>query len=181
MSHDLRAPFRHIVGYTQLLRDREQSLSAQSLHYLDSINEAAVSAGQLVDDLLSFSQLGRTALSVMPVDMHKVVQEIVRSVEPDVRGRQIEWRIQPLPPTNGDAALLRQALYNLVDNALKYSRDRARLRSSRSAVNNLRRSAFTQCATTESVSTWRTRTNYLACSNGCIAWKTLPVPASAWH
>jgi chemotaxis family two-component system sensor kinase Cph1 len=125
VSHDLRAPFRHIVGYTQLLRDRERSLSDQSLHYLDSINEAAVSAGQLVDDLLSFSQLGRTALSVAKVDMHKLVQEIVRSVEPDVRERQIEWRIHPVPPTRGDAALLRQALYNLIDNALKYSRDRA--------------------------------------------------------
>jgi chemotaxis family two-component system sensor kinase Cph1 len=124
VSHDLRAPFRHIVGYTQLLRDRERSLSETSLHYLDSINEAAASAGQLVDDLLSFSQLGRTALAASPVDMRKVVQEILRSVEPDVRGRQIDWRIQPLPPVTGDAALLRQALYNLVDNALKYSRDR---------------------------------------------------------
>jgi light-regulated signal transduction histidine kinase (bacteriophytochrome) len=124
VSHDLRAPFRHIVGYTQLLRDREQSLSPQSLHYLDSINEAAASAGQLVDDLLSFSQLGRTALSMSPVDMQKVMQEIVRSMEPDIRGREIEWRIHPLPPANGDAALLRQALYNLVDNAIKYSRDR---------------------------------------------------------
>lgn len=124
VSHDLRAPFRHIVGYTQLLRERERSLSEQSLHYLDSINEAAASAGQLVDDLLSFSQLGRTALSIAPVDMSKVVHEIVRSVEPDVRDRQIEWRIRPLPPASGDAALLRQALFNLVDNALKYSRDR---------------------------------------------------------
>jgi light-regulated signal transduction histidine kinase (bacteriophytochrome) len=124
VSHDLRAPFRHIVGYTQLLRDREQSLSAQSQHYLDSINEAAASAGQLVDDLLSFSQLGRTALSLSPVDMQKLVHEIVRSVEPDIRNRQIEWRIQSLPPIHGDAALLRQALYNLIDNALKYTRDR---------------------------------------------------------
>src|SRR5262249_42082600 len=91
VSHDLRAPFRHILGYTQLLRHREQSLTDQSVHYLDSINEAAASAGQLVDDLLSFSQLGRTALSVSPVDMHKVVQEIVRTVAPDTRGRQVEW------------------------------------------------------------------------------------------
>jgi light-regulated signal transduction histidine kinase (bacteriophytochrome) len=125
VSHDLRAPFRHIVGYTQLLREREKSLSDQSRHYLDSINEAAASAGQLVDDLLSFSQLGRTTLAVSPVDMHKLIQEIMRSVEPDIRGRQIEWRVQPLPPTTGDAGLLRQALYNLVDNALKYTRDRS--------------------------------------------------------
>jgi light-regulated signal transduction histidine kinase (bacteriophytochrome) len=125
VSHDLRAPFRHIVGYTQLLREREKSLSEQSRHYLDSINEAAASAGQLVDDLLSFSQLGRTTLSVSPVDMRKLVDEIIRSVEPDIRGRQIEWRVQPLPATTGDAGLLRQALYNLVDNALKYSRDRS--------------------------------------------------------
>jgi two-component system, chemotaxis family, sensor kinase Cph1 len=125
VSHDLRAPFRHIVGYTQLLREREHSLSEQSRHYLDSINEAAASAGQLVDDLLSFSQLGRATLAVSPVDVHKLVREIIRSVEPDVRGRQIEWRVQPLPATTGDAGLLRQALYNLVDNALKYSRDRS--------------------------------------------------------
>jgi chemotaxis family two-component system sensor kinase Cph1 len=125
VSHDLRAPFRHIVGYTQLLRERERSLSDQSRHYLDSINEAAASAGQLVDDLLSFSQLGRTALAVSPVDMHKLLQEIIRSVEPDIRARQVEWRVQPLPPTIGDAGLLRQALYNLIDNALKYTRDRS--------------------------------------------------------
>jgi light-regulated signal transduction histidine kinase (bacteriophytochrome) len=125
VSHDLRAPFRHIVGYTQLLREREQSLSEQSRHYLDSINEAATSAGQLVDDLLSFSQLGRTTLAVSPVDMHKLVQEIIRSVEPDIRGRHLEWRVQPLPATTGDARLIRQALYNLIDNALKYTRDRS--------------------------------------------------------
>jgi light-regulated signal transduction histidine kinase (bacteriophytochrome) len=125
VSHDLRAPFRHIVGYTQLLRERETSLSDQSRHYLDSINEAAASAGQLVDDLLSFSQLGRATLAVSPVDMQKLVQEIIRSVEPDVRGRQVQWRVQPLPPTTGDPGLLRQALYNLIDNALKYTRDRS--------------------------------------------------------
>jgi len=57
--------------------------------------------------------------------MHKLVQEILRSMQPDIQGRQVEWRVHKLPATRGDAALLRQALYNLVDNALKYSRDRA--------------------------------------------------------
>ena len=125
VSHDLRAPFRHIVGYTQLLRDSEDKLSGKSQHYLDSIVEAAATAGQLVDDLLTFSHLGRTSLSFTTVDMNKVVQEVRRSLGPDVRERNIEWRVGELPPTRGDAALLRQALINLVSNAVKYSRDRS--------------------------------------------------------
>lgn len=124
VSHDLRAPFRHIVGYTQLLRDREQNLSDKSRHYLDSIVEAAATAGQLVDDLLSFSHLGRTSLAYSAVDMNKLVQEVLRTLEPDCRGRNIEWRVGRLPSTRGDGALLRQTLINLVSNALKYSRTR---------------------------------------------------------
>jgi len=125
VSHDLRAPFRHIVGYTQLLRDSETALSEKSQHYLDSIVEAAATAGQLVDDLLSFSHLGRTSLSFSSVDMNKLFQEVRRSLEPDYRDRQVEWQVSKLPPTWGDAALLRQALINLVSNALKYTRNRA--------------------------------------------------------
>jgi two-component system, chemotaxis family, sensor kinase Cph1 len=125
VSHDLRAPFRHIVGYTQLLRDREQNLTDTSKHYLDSIVEAAATAGQLVDDLLTFSHLGRTSLAFTSVDMNKLVQEVLRSIEPDTRERAIEWRIGTLPPARGDAALLRQALINLISNAVKYTRQRA--------------------------------------------------------
>lgn len=125
VSHDLRAPFRHIVGYTQLLRDRERSLSEKSQHYLDSIVESAATAGQLVDDLLTFSHLGRTSLAFAAVDMNKVMQEVLRSIEPDCRDRHIEWRIDRLPATRGDPALLRQALINLVSNAVKYTRTRA--------------------------------------------------------
>jgi two-component system, chemotaxis family, sensor kinase Cph1 len=125
VSHDLRAPFRHIVGYTQLLRDREDNLSEKSRHYLDSIVEAAATAGQLVDDLLTFSHLGRTSLTFGAVDMNKLVQEVLRTVEPDTRGRSIEWSVAQLPPTRGDASLLRQGLINLVSNAIKYTRDRS--------------------------------------------------------
>ena len=124
VSHDLRAPFRHIVGYAQLLRDREKNLSEKAQHYLESINEAATTAGQLVDDLLSFSHLGRTSLEPSNVDMNKLVQEVLRTIEPDIARRNIEWNVQSLPPAWGDAALLRQALVNLIDNAVKYTRDR---------------------------------------------------------
>lgn len=122
ISHDLRAPFRHIVGYSELLSEREPDLDETSRHYLDSIHGAALSAGQLVDDLLNFSRLGRSQLATSGVDMEKLVAEIRRSVQGDLTGRQVEWTVEPLPPAYGDASLLRQALANLIDNALKYSR-----------------------------------------------------------
>jgi light-regulated signal transduction histidine kinase (bacteriophytochrome) len=124
ISHDLRAPFRHIAGYAELLQDREASLDDKSLHYLKSIREAAVAAGRLVDDLLTFSQLGRASLGTSRVDMNKLLTEVRRTLEPETNGREIEWRISPLPNTVGDASMLRQVLVNLVGNALKYSRGR---------------------------------------------------------
>ena len=124
VSHDLRAPFRHIVGYAELLSEREKTLDPKSRHYLDSIVEAALSAGRLVDDLLNFSQLGRTSLSLIQVDMKKLVAEVRRALEPDLAGRNVEWRIGDLPPATADAAMLRQVLSNLIDNAVKYSAPR---------------------------------------------------------
>ncbi|MCZ7496228.1 ATP-binding protein [Agrobacterium rhizogenes] len=121
VSHDLRAPFRHIVGFAQLLRERSNVLDEKSLHYLQMISEAALGAGRLVDDLLNFSQLGRTQLTLKPVDMQKVVSEVRRSLAPAVADRQIEWRIGELPVIFGDATLLRQVWYNLIENAIKYS------------------------------------------------------------
>lgn len=122
VSHDLRAPFRHIVGFAQLLRERSDALDDKSRHYLQMISEAALSAGRLVDDLLNFSQLGRTQISLKPVDMEKVVSEVRRSLAPSMAERQIEWHIGALPVALGDPTLLRQVWYNLIDNALKYSR-----------------------------------------------------------
>ncbi len=123
VSHDLRAPFRHIVGYAELLSDREQSLDDKSRHYLDSIKDAALSAGRLVDDLLNFSQMGRASLTMTRVDMDKLVREVRMSLEPDAAGRDIQWEIDRLPPAWGDGPMLRQVLVNLIDNAIKYTRD----------------------------------------------------------
>ncbi|MDE1149766.1 MAG: ATP-binding protein [Azospirillaceae bacterium] len=123
ISHDLRAPFRHIAGYAELLGEEEPDLKALSRHYLDGITAAALSAGQLVDDLLHFSQLGRTSLKMSRVDMTKIMVEIRRSLETDERQKGVEWDIGSLPPAWGDPTLVRQALFNLVENAVKYSRD----------------------------------------------------------
>ncbi|SIQ94661.1 phytochrome sensor signal transduction histidine kinase [Rhizobium sp. RU35A] len=123
VSHDLRAPFRHIVGFAELLRERETGLDEKSRHYLQTISDAALSAGRLVDDLLNFSQLGRTALVTRPVDMDKLVAEVITSVTMAMGNRRIEWRVSPLPVGLGDATLLRQVWFNLIDNAVKYTRD----------------------------------------------------------
>ncbi|GHA37884.1 histidine kinase [Devosia pacifica] len=124
VSHDLRAPFRHIVGFAELLMERERNLDEKSRHYLQNITDAALSAGRLVDDLLSFSQLGRARVEKSRVDMNKLVSEVQRSLEPDINGRNVRWDVGDLPRAFGDGSLLRQALHNLVDNALKYSQNR---------------------------------------------------------
>jgi light-regulated signal transduction histidine kinase (bacteriophytochrome) len=124
VSHDLRAPFRHIVGFAQLLRERADTLDAKSKHYLETISDAALAAGRLVDDLLNFSQLGRASIVHKTVDMNKLVSEVVRSVMLANQDRDIQWAIGVLPPAWGDATLLRQVLFNLVENAVKYSRPR---------------------------------------------------------
>lgn len=124
VSHDLRAPFRHIAGYAKLLAERETGLGEKSRHYLNSIVDAALSAGRLVDDLLRFSHLGRTSLSNTRVDMAKLADEVVRSLAPEIGDRAIEWNIGRLPPAWGDPSMIRQALFNLVGNAVKYSRTR---------------------------------------------------------
>jgi len=121
ISHDLRAPFRHIVGYAELLSERATELDKTSRHYLQSIADAAKSAGTLVDDLLNFSQLGRASLTFGKVDLNKLVAEVRRTIEPDLAGRRITWKIGPLPQAWGDSAMLRQVIQNLLDNAVKYT------------------------------------------------------------
>lgn len=124
VSHDLRAPFRHIVGFAQLLRERENDLDEKSRHYLQTISDSALSAGRLVDDLLNFSQLGRALIVNKAVDMNKLVAEVVRSVMMNNDDRDIVWSIDQLPTAWGDATLLRQVWFNIIENAVKYSRPR---------------------------------------------------------
>jgi PAS domain S-box-containing protein len=125
VSHDLRAPLRHIDGFLELLQKRTgTALDDQSRHYMDTISGAANKMGLLIDDLLSFSRMGRHAMSLQPVDLESLVREIVAEFEPDVAGRTIHWRIGDLPIVRGDAAMLRMVLANLIANALKFTRPR---------------------------------------------------------
>ncbi|KAA0683198.1 ATP-binding protein [Azospirillum brasilense] len=125
VSHDLRAPFRHIVGYAELLQELESDqLSATGKRYLDVIVDAANSAGTLVDNLLHFSQMGRSELTPVSVDMSVLVAEVRETLAPDTAGRAIEWNIAPLPTVRGDPVMMRLVLQNLLSNAIKYSRDR---------------------------------------------------------
>ena len=96
----------------------------QATRYLQTIAAASVEMGQLIDDLLAFSRTGQVALRLERVPLDGLVAEVIRELEMAVKGRAIEWRIAPLPAVNGDAALLRQVLANLVGNAVKYSRGR---------------------------------------------------------
>jgi PAS domain S-box-containing protein len=129
VSHDLRAPLRHIDGFMGLLqKTMETELDGQSRYYMDAISDSASKMGQLIDDLLSFSRMGRHALSVQPVDLGTLAHEVIRELEPDAAGRDLDWRIGDLPAVSGDASLLRMVLANLIANALKFTRPREKAR-----------------------------------------------------
>jgi light-regulated signal transduction histidine kinase (bacteriophytochrome) len=127
VSHDLRAPFRHIVGYAELLRDRLASRdepAADEMRYIDTITESANFAGTLVDNLLMFSQMGRSMLTIIPVDLNALVEEVRRGLAGEVGRRQIEWRVGRLPTVRADLFMLRLVVQNLLSNAIKYTRPR---------------------------------------------------------
>ena len=126
VSHDLRAPFRHIVGYSELLRSREgDRLTDRGRHYVDTLREAALSAGTLVDNLLTFSQMGRNSLNLVTVDLSLLMEEVRRKIMRDVdRERSIDWKISALGKVYVDPTMMRLAIENLFSNAIKYTRHR---------------------------------------------------------
>jgi PAS domain S-box-containing protein len=123
VSHDLRAPLRHIHGYVEMLqRATDGQLSEKATHYLKTITAASVEMGQLIDDLLAFSRVGRAEIRASAVNLDELISKVVRGLELATKGRSIVWTIAPLPLVMGNAALLKQVFTNLLDNALKYSR-----------------------------------------------------------
>ena len=123
VSHDLRAPFRHIVGYGELLRERTAGrLDETEVHYLDNVLESGRYAGVLVDNLLGFAQMSRLDLNPVPIDIMALVSEIRRELTLESVGRTIDWKIDPLPRIRGDLELFRVVFRNLLANAVKYTR-----------------------------------------------------------
>ncbi|MFZ5453845.1 MAG: PAS domain S-box protein [Thermodesulfobacteriota bacterium] len=125
VSHDLRAPLRHIDGFLELLQKRTVgALDDKSRHYLTSVFDSTRRMGTLIDDLLSFSRMGRWEMSKKPVELNVLVREVIQEFEPETQGRLIRWQVAALPVVTGDLAMLRLALVNLIANALKFTRPR---------------------------------------------------------
>jgi two-component system, chemotaxis family, sensor kinase Cph1 len=125
VSHDLRAPLRHIAGYGDLLRENEgEKLSERSKRFLNNMLDSARFAGVLVDDLLTFSQMGRAALRPVAVDLNQLVRSVAQEFGAETANRKVEWIIPDLPEVTGDPAFLQIALRNLLSNAVKYTRTR---------------------------------------------------------
>jgi signal transduction histidine kinase len=125
VSHDLRAPLRHINGFVDLLQRRAgASLDDVGRRHLATIAGAARQMGQLIDDLLSFSRMGRADVMKTRVRLAPLVQEVRDGLAEETRGREIAWRVDGLPEVTGDPAMLRVVMTNLLSNAVKYSRTR---------------------------------------------------------
>jgi PAS domain S-box-containing protein len=125
ISHDLRAPLRHMAGFAELLRkNAAASLNEKSQRYLTMILEAATRMGSLIDDLLAFSRISRAEAKTSLVDLSQIVREVVADIRQDTKERHIIWKMDSLPACYGDRSMLRLALVNLISNAVKFTRTR---------------------------------------------------------
>lgn len=127
VSHDLRAPLRHVVGFAELLQKQTaESLDDKSRRYLETILAASKRMGNLIDDLLAFSRIGRAETKKGPVNLDQLVREAVAELREETTGREIAWKIGAMPICLGDRAMLKLVLSNLLSNAVKFTRTRPR-------------------------------------------------------
>ncbi|MCX8032145.1 MAG: ATP-binding protein [Thermoleophilia bacterium] len=126
VSHDLRAPLRHLSGYSQLLLERHaEELSETARHYLEAIADSATRMGRLINGLLQLSRATRGEIRFVEVDMNRLVSDTLEILREKMEAREIRWHVAQLPAATGDPVLIGQVWANLLDNALKYTRSRA--------------------------------------------------------
>ncbi len=129
VSHDLRAPLRHVLGFVELLQQEAAPiLSKKCLGYLTTISQATKRMGSLIDDLLAFSRIGQSEMQKAEVNLDRLVQETLDDFKEATKERNITWEIHPVPAVQADRALLRLVLVNLISNAVKFTGKRTQAR-----------------------------------------------------
>jgi light-regulated signal transduction histidine kinase (bacteriophytochrome) len=127
VSHDLRAPLRAIDGFSRiLLEDYSEKLDEDGNRVLEVVRKNAQKMGQLIDDLLAFSRLGRKAVDPSPIDMTEMAKSVIAELNASEPPRDTQFKIENIPTAQGDHALIRQVFINLLSNATKYSRIKER-------------------------------------------------------
>lgn len=125
VSHDLRAPLRHISGFSKILTEEFAStLPPDAQRHLQRIADGTRRMGLLVDDLLNLGRIGRQALHLQVTGLRSIVDEVIESLKPDLANRHAEWKIGSLPYVDCDPSLMKQVFQNLLSNAVKFTRPR---------------------------------------------------------
>jgi light-regulated signal transduction histidine kinase (bacteriophytochrome) len=125
VSHDLRAPLRHISSFSRILSEEFSSTMDQNArHYLKRIQDGAHNMAQLVEGLLKLGSIGRRELACAVTDLNSLVNDVLADMQPEIEGRSIDWQIADLPSIACDASLVKQVFTNLLSNAVKYTRAR---------------------------------------------------------
>jgi light-regulated signal transduction histidine kinase (bacteriophytochrome) len=143
VSHDLRAPLRLISGFVDLfLKEDGPNTDEAGQRYLKVISELVKQAGDLIDDLLDFSRMGRVEMSRMIINMDPIVEEVLKRVDTDTQGRKIVWQIESLPEVQADPSMLKIVWQNLIANAIKYTRTREEAVIQIGSTSNLKEHIF---------------------------------------
>ncbi len=141
VAHDLRAPLRHIQGFSDaLIEECERQLDPAGRGYLRRIVDSTRRMDQLINDLLGLARVGRQELHIQPTDLNDLVEDVLRDMEQEIQGRNIQWRIGSLPTVECDPGLMKLVFYNLLANAAKYTRPRnpAIVEAGQTSMNGLR-------------------------------------------
>jgi PAS domain S-box-containing protein len=121
ISHDLRAPLRHIDGFSRLLKNNMAQESEETIRYCNKITESSTKMASMIDALLAFSKLGRKSLQKTEINLNQLVNNVIKHFEPDIENRNIEWHVGDLPTFYGDFNLMQLVFENLISNAIKFT------------------------------------------------------------